>query len=311
MRKIICFMMMFIIIPTFITSTFFKYEIKKIVTGFNENNISNTNITVRILNKDNSISELNLEDYLIGVVAGEVPVYFEEEAIKAQAVAARTYALKTKENNKDKEYDLTTTVSTQVYKTDDELKNQWKENYSDNISKIKKAVEETKGEYVSYNNDPIYAFFFSTSNGYTENNVNVFGQNLPYLKSVDSSFDLSENTNSLVTKTISLIDFYNFLNLEYKKDLNVSNVNKSETGRILSLVVNSVQFNGRDFQKKLGLRSNDIELKQEGENVVITTKGFGHGVGMSQYGANALAKQKKTYKDILKYYYSGTSLEKL
>ena len=309
MKKIICFIVLIILIPVIITNSFFTYKISKIKMGFNEN--IKPDVTVKVLNKDDTISELNLEDYLVGVVAAEVPVYFEEEALKAQAVAARTYALKTKENNKDREYDLTTTVSTQVYKTDAELRSQWKENYVSNINKIKKAVKDTSGEYISYDNNPIYAFFFSTSNGFTENNVNVFGQDLPYLKSVDSSFDLTENKNSLVTKTIDLSEFYKLLNIEFSNDLKISDINRSETGRILSLKVNGVNFKGRDFQKLLSLRSNDISISQDSDKVIITTKGFGHGVGMSQYGANALAKQKKTYRDILEYYYIGTSLQKL
>lgn len=308
MKKLIVFVFLVVSIPIVIINFFFTYSIKNVITGFNKNK---DETKIRVLKNDNSIDQLNLEDYLVGVVSGEVPVYFEEEALKAQAVAARTYALKQKENNKGKEYDVTDTVSSQVYKSDDQLRSQWNENYDENIKKIKTAVQSTEGEYVSYNNEIIYAFFFSTSNGYTEDNKNVFGQELPYLKVVDSSFDENETNNFVKTITISSSDFYSKLGLEYSDNLEISDINKSESGRVLELKINGNIIKGRDFQKKLSLRSNDFSIEKQNNDILITTKGFGHGVGMSQYGANALAKQNKNYEEILKYYYQGTKLQKL
>jgi len=240
-----------------------------------------------------------------------VPVSFETEALKAQAVASRTYALKQMENNKDNYYDVTDNVLSQVYSTNEELKERWGNSYESNYNKIKKIVQETKGEYVSYNDDYIYAFFFSTSNGKTEDNVNVFGADLPYLKSVDSSFDKEENSSFLSTTTFSKEDFYNKLGIEYNENLNINNIVKTDSDRIYSLNINNNSFKGRDFQKKLSLRSNDFVIEEKENQIVITTKGFGHGVGLSQYGANALAKQKKNYQEILKYYYQGTEIKKL
>ena len=309
MKKIIGFIILIVSIPVVIINFFYSYKQIKIKTGFINNPKKET--LVRVLRNDDSIQNINIEDYLIGVVSSEVPLSFEEEALKAQAVAARTYALKQIENNKNNSYDVTSTTSSQVYKTNNELKELWKDKYEENFNKIKKIVDETKGEYVSYNNSPIYAFFFSTSNGYTENNENVFGQDLPYLKTVDSSFDLKENNNSIVTKEISIEDFYNKLNIEYNENLNISDIIKNNTGRIMSLKINNNLFKGRDFQKKLSLRSNDFEIKQDNNKIIITTKGFGHGVGLSQYGANALAKQKKTYKEILKILLSGYKYRKI
>lgn len=306
MKKIFIFLFLIISIPIMNVNVFFEY--KNIISDIITNKKEETKI--RVL-KNNDIENMNLEDYLVGVVSSEVPVYFEEEALKAQAVAARTYALKQIENNKDKEYDVTADVYSQVYQTDEELKNKWGNKYEEYISKIKKAVNSTKGEYISYNNDIIYAFFFSTSNGYTEDNKNVFGQDLPYLKSVDSSFDEAETSSFITVKEINLNDFYNKLGIEYSNDLLITDINKSESGRILSLKINNNAFKGREFQSKLSLRSNDFTINKEDNIVKITTKGFGHGVGMSQYGANALAKQKKSYQDILKYYYIGTNIQKL
>lgn len=308
MKKILCLILVIVSIPSLVINFFYTYDVKDILSGFI---LNKKDVKIRVLKSDNKVECINLEDYLVGVVSGEVPVYFENEALKAQAVAARTYALKQIENNKEKEYDVTDTVSSQVYKTEEDLKNRWGSDYEKNIEKIKNAVKSTEGEYVSYNNDPIYAFFFSTSNGYTEDNKNVFGQDLPYLKTVDSSFDEKETSNFIVTKEYSLNDFYNKLNIPYSESLTITDEEKSNAGRVLNLKINGNLMNGRDFQSKLKLRSTDFTVEKTGDKVTITTKGFGHGVGMSQYGANALAKQNKTYEEILKYYYTGTNLQKL
>ena len=308
MKKIVVIIISVIFIPFIITSFFYEYKLQHIQSGFNSNK---DETVVRVLTKNNTVEKINLEDYLVGVVSGEVPVSFEKEAIKAQAVAARTYALKQIENHKNYEYDVKDDTSSQVYQTDEELRNKWGNNYDEYVKKIKKCVNETEGEYVSYNNEVIYAFFFSTSNGKTEDNKNVFGKDLPYLKVVDSSFDESETKNFTTVKIVSLDDFYKQLNLEKSDELNITDIVRTESGRISSIMVNGKAFTGRDFQKRLSLRSNDFTIQKNNENITITTKGFGHGVGMSQYGANALAKRHKTYDEILKYYYQGTNLQKL
>lgn len=308
MKKIAVIIISVIFIPFIITSFFYEYKLQHIQSGFNSNK---DETVVRVLTKNNTVEKINLEDYLVGVVSGEVPVSFEKEAIKAQAVAARTYALKQIENHKNYEYDVKDDTSSQVYQTDEELRNKWGNNYDEYVKKIKKCVNETEGEYVSYNNEVIYAFFFSTSNGKTEDNKNVFGKDLPYLKVVDSSFDESETKNFTTVKIVSLDDFYKQLNLEKSDELNITDIVRTESGRISSIMVNGKAFTGRDFQKRLSLRSNDFTIQKNNENITITTKGFGHGVGMSQYGANALAKRHKTYDEILKYYYQGTNLQKL
>jgi stage II sporulation protein D len=303
--------MLVISIPIFIINFFYTYEIKEIVSGFYTNKKEETKINIRVLKEDNTVEQIDLEEYLIGVVSSEVPVYFEEEALKAQAVASRTYALKQMENNKNESYDVTDNILSQVYSTNEELKNKWKENYDEYYNKIKNIVNKTKGEYLSYNDDYIYAFFFSTSNGFTEDNINVFGADLPYLKVVDSSFDEKETPNFLVTTSFSKEEFYNLLGISYSNNLKITNIETTSSNRIYSLEVNGNYFKGRDFQKKLSLRSNDFIIEEKENEIIITTKGYGHGVGLSQYGANALAKKNKTYEEILKYYYQGVEIKKL
>lgn len=295
-------------IPLFIIHFFYDYNVSKIQTGFNSNK---TEQTIRVLKSDNTITSMNLEEYLIGVVSAEVPASFEKEALKAQAVAARTYAMKQIQNSTGRDYDVTDNTSSQVYQDDNVLRNKWQDKYDEYINKIKECIRETEGEYITYNDEVIYAFFFSTSNGKTEDNKNVFGQDLPYLKIVDSSFDEYETTNFKVTKEFTKQEFYGKLGINYNDNLNITDISRTESGRVSSLKVNGVEFTGRNFQNKLSLRSNDFEISENNNKIVITTKGFGHGVGMSQYGANALAKQNKTYEEILKYYYQGTEIQKL
>ncbi len=308
MKKIIGLIVLVVSVPGIIIHFFYNYSVKTIISGFNSNK---TEKIIRIKRSDNNIITMNLEEYLIGVVSSEMPVSFEKEALKAQTVAARTYALKQMENSKNRDYDVTDDTMTQVYQNEEELKNKWKDNYDNNINKIKECIKETEGEYVTYNDQIIYAFFFSTSNGKTEDNKNVFGQDLPYLKVVDSSFDEVENSNFTFTKEFTKEEFYNKLGITYNETLHVTDINKTESGRIYSLKINGNEIKGRTFQSKLGLRSNDFELYESNNKILITTRGFGHGVGMSQYGANALAKQDKTYEDIIKYYYKGTKIKKL
>ena len=311
MRKILVVLISIFIVPLSITNFFYDFKIKKIVSGIIINEEKKKDTTIRVLRSNNNIETLNLEDYLIGVVSSEVPVYFENEAIKAQAVAARTYALKQMQNRQNESYDVTDTTSTQVYKSDDELKNKWGTKYEEYKNKIKQCIDETSGQYLTYNNDIIYAFFFSMSNGKTEDNKNVFGKDLPYLKSVDSSFDEKETNNFKVTTNISLSDFYQKLGLPYNDNLTINDIQYTESGRVGNLKINNSIFKGTAIRSKLSLRSTDFTIEKKDNNVVITTKGFGHGVGLSQYGANALAKQNKKYDEILKYYYQGTNLQKL
>ena len=313
MKKIIVVLGSIVLsVPVIITILFFDYKLDNIITGFIKNEVKKEEdkLYIRVLKSDKTVENIELEEYIIGVVSSEVPVSFEPEALKAQAVASRTYALKQMENNKDNYYDVTDNVLSQVYSSNDRLKDRWKDNYDEYYNKIKSVVEDTKGEYISYNDDFIYAFFFSTSNGYTEDNVNVFGQDLPYLKMVDSSFDESETDSFYSYTEYTKEEFYKLLGLDYSEQLSIDNIVRSPSNRVISIDINGITFKGRDFQKQLSLKSNDFTVEDDGL-IKITNKGYGHGVGMSQYGANALAKQSKNYKEILEYYYQGTEIKKL
>lgn len=261
-------------------------------------------------NETGNIEVVPFEKYIVGVVAGEMPVSFEVEALKAQAVAARSYALTKMNQNKNNTYDVVDTISNQVYLDDSKLRKKWGNTYNKNIEKIKNAVFETRGEYLVYNEEVVNAFFFSTSVGKTENCVDVFGGNLPYLVSVDSHWDEDVSPVFSVEKVISLDDFYKYLNMSYSKTLNIDVLNTTSTGRIKKVSINGKSFTGSEVANKLSLRSAFFKINKKGDDVIIDTLGYGHGVGMSQYGALGMAKEGYSYEDILFHYYTGVELRK-
>ena len=254
--------------------------------------------------KNDSIINLDLEEYVIGVVACEMPASFSNEALKAMSVAARTYAMY--KMKKKKTYDLTATTKDQCYISVDEMKKKWGKDFNKYYSKIKKDVEKTRGEYLTYNDNVIIAFYFSISNGKTENVENVFSQKLDYLVSVDSSWD-SKYSYKKSTKTYDVATFLKKLNIK-DKSIKKIDISRYKTGRVKTIKVNNKSFKGTKFRTLLGLKSTDFEIKYDSTRVTINTKGYGHGVGMSQYGANAMAKMGYKYDEILKHYYTGVKI---
>lgn len=304
MKKIFFLIALMIFIPYFIVSFFIKDEnIKFYYTS---------NMIVRVKReKTGLIEKVPFEDYVVGVLAGEMPVNFEIEALKAQAVAARTYVMKKLKTNYKKEYDIVDTVDDQVYISQDELKIKWQDKYVEKINKIKQAVLDTKGEYLTYNGEIIEALFFSTSVGKTENSEEIFSKKLPYLRSVDSSWDEEVSPVFNDFFEFSLQEFYDRLNLSYSDELKVEITKSTSTGRVKEVLINGNKFTGSKIYNLLDLRSTYFSINQIGNNIIVKTKGYGHGVGLSQYGALAMAKKGYSYKEILSYYYLGTDLEKI
>ena len=270
-----------------------------------ENKVDN-NIYVTIYRDSGSVVKLELEEYLIGCVGAEMPAAFNVEALKSQAVIARTYALKSMKIGKR----LTDTESTQSYKNNDELREIWGNSYNTYYNKIKSAVESTWGEYLSYNGDYIEAVYHSTSNGMTEASTNVWGNYYPYLVSVSSEYDVDSPTY-MQDKFISYDEISSRLNISVNSETIFTILSKTSGNRVESIDVGGTVFRGIDFRNKLGLRSNDYDINKNESGITFTTRGYGHGVGMSQYGANGMAKRGYSYNEILSHYYSGTTLKKL
>ena len=312
MKKIIIITIILIGIPFLIVMNYkdqkelSKKEEKLIKLDY----ISNIIVRIKRVNKDR-IDNVRLEEYVVGVVAGEMPVSFEIEALKAQAVASRSYVLKKIVDNKDNSYDVVDTTSNQVYLDEDDMKKKWQDNYVTYVNKIRSAVNDTASLYLEYDGEIANTMFFSTSNGYTEDCSVVFKEDIPYLKSVDSTWDSEVSSTFQYTEDMSIQEFYEKLGLKYNETLKVEILERSSSNRIIKLKINDVEFSGRDIYNKLKIRSTDFTIEQIGSNIKITTKGFGHGVGMSQYGALGMAREGYTYDQILEHYYQGTNLKKI
>lgn len=249
------------------------------------------------------INEIPLEEYLKGVVAAEVGAKWEEEALKAQAVASRTYALYQKQNNSKNSmlYHLTSSVLHQVYRGN---------NISDNIVR---AVDSTRGEILTYEDSPILAFYHSTSGGLTEDSFEVFGKSLPYLKPVETNSELSPFY--VWEKRIAASDIQKALNIPQIKDISLHSQTVTNRIRELKILTNNgeILYPAKDLRKNLGwdkLPSTLItELSKDGDFFILRGKGYGHGVGMCQWSAQQMAKEGKSYKEILSKFYPGAVLK--
>lgn len=264
---------------------------------------SGPNITIK---RSNGIMQtINLEEYIIGVVSSEMPASFNIEALKAQSVVARTYALKANQTGKM----LTDTVSTQSYIDADQMRSKWGSSYNTYYNKIKNAVESTSGEYLSYNGNYIEALYHSTNNGKTESSLDVFGNYYPYLVSVTSDYDKSASSY-LRNVNFDFNTLSNKLGINLNSNSVINIISYTDGGNIKEININGNIYSGKRVRELLGLRSADFDINIENNSVNITTRGYGHGVGMSQYGANGMANAGYGYKDILSHYYPGTILKK-
>ncbi len=284
-------------------------------TIYPDNDISNSNPSseetieepksqqqVTIYRSNGSIINLELEEYLIGVVAGEMPASFHNEALKVQAVIARTYALKTIQRNKK----LTDTSSTQVYIDNEQMKNKWGKDYEKYYNKIRQAVNDTEGLVIVYNNDYIDAVYFANSNGYTEDAKNVWGNDFPYLRSVESSWDINTNRYQS-TKSFSYEEASNILGFTIDENVQIYNILRNNSHRISSITINDKSYTGIDIRNLFHLNSADFDIEINDNNLTFTTYGYGHGVGLSQYGANGMANNGYNFSDIIQYYYQGVT----
>ena len=279
--------------------------------SISNNNVSNLNNVssdklINLRRSNGEITEMDLEEYLVGVVAAEMPASFNIEALKAQSVVARTYTLKLLESDRE----ITDDVKTQVYKSNNELQNMWGSNYTNYYQKIKNAVDQTNGLVIKYNGSLIDAVYHSTSNGYTEDAINVWGNNIPYLKTVTSPWDTSD-TSYLRNTNIEFDVISNALKINFDSSSTIDVISRDESNRILKVRFNDKEYSGVEIRNLLGLRSTDFDAEISLNGVNFTTRGYGHGVGMSQYGANGMAKSGYSFEQILNHYYLGIKIVKV
>lgn len=259
-----------------------------------------------------SIETLPLEEYVKGVVAAEMPADFEMEALKAQALTARTYIIKMLLNPTDMNLpegaDITDAIIHQVYKNDAELQDIWGKDYDWKINKITQAVKETEGKIITYDGKPIEALFFSTSNGHTQNSEDYWSSAFPYLRSVESPWD-KESPKYFYQQAFSVGEIESRLNVKLSGDGTIGEVVKRTSGNYVDLIdINGKKLSGKDIRVSLNLKSSDFTILKKNDKVIVQTRGYGHGVGMSQYGANGMALEGKDYKKIVEHYYNGVEI---
>jgi stage II sporulation protein D len=279
------------------------------------------------LSKLDRVESIALEEYVRGVLAAEMPAEFELEALKAQALAARTYIyrrmIEKDTSNVPVEGALVTdTTAHQAFLTEESLAQKWTgEDYTKYMVKMTQAIEETRNLILTYQGKPINATFFSMSNGYTENAEEIWPSASPYLKSVPSPWDL-QVPGYKETVTLSYKDVIDKLdvasisiaanNSKAAAKTGIQVIERTNGGRIKKISIGGTIFTGTEVREKLGLRSTSFEWKWNGTGkkaqLEVTTYGYGHGVGMSQWGANELAKKGKTAEEIVRYYYKGISI---
>ncbi len=271
-----------------------------------------TESTITVYNHITGASYTQSEnEYLTGVVAAEMPALFEKEALKAQAVAARTYAMYTHSDTHTEDV-CTDPGHCQAYYTKEDMALAWGNDFNFYLDKISSAVKETENELITYNSEPIMAVFHSMGGGKTENSLDVWGNAVPYLVSVESPGE-DEAANYFSEKIIPFESFKetflsHFPNASLTSFQDISHPLLTDGGHVKSMIIGGVSVSGTKMRSMYDLRSTKFTLSEKEGNIVFSVTGYGHGVGMSQYGANAMAKQGKTYKEILSHYYPGTSL---
>ena len=275
--------------------------------------------TIKLLHaKTGEIEEVALDSYLCNVVSAEMPVDFDEEALKAQAVVARTYTIYKIENKKHENADICDdSTCCQAWVSKEIRFSRWEEaKRESNWAKIEKCVNETKGKIITYQNKPINAFFHSNSGGTTELPVNVWGggENLPYLKVVETAGEegYTQYSSEVVLSKEELINKlkvkYEDINVNFENEDDIKILEHTDSGRVRTIKFGNHELSGVETRTLLGLKSTNFEIQKQDGNIKFTVKGYGHGVGMSQTGADTMAKQGKNYEEIIKHFYSGVEI---
>ena len=331
MRKIIFYIISFVLfcflIPIIFTRKFETKETKlEIPVNEEENynkeyNYGKYNIVKLLHTNTGEIEELNLDQYLYGVVSSEMPANFEEEALKAQAVVARTYTIyKITNGNKHENADICDdSQCCQAWISKEARFEKWNETERENNwSKIVSAVESTKGKIIMYEGKPINAFFHSNSGGKTEIASSVWGgKDEPYLQAVETSGE-SNYTQYSSELTISKEEFiekikqyHSDFEIDFSSNNQIEVLEYTEGQRIKKIKIGNLELAGTEIRNIFGLKSAKFEILVEGENVKFNVLGYGHGVGMSQTGADSMAKEGKNYEEIIKHYYTGVEIVNL
>lgn len=275
--------------------------------------------TIKLLHKNTGeVEEVKLDDYLCNVVSAEMPADYEKEALKAQAIVARTYTVYKINNKKHDNSDICDdSACCQAWISKEDRLVRWEESKRENNwKKIEEAVNETKGKIITYNNEPINAFFHSNSGGTTEVPANVWGgTGYPYLQVVQTAGEEGYNqyasevefTNEeLINK---LKEKYSDIQIDFNNDEEIRILEHTDSNRVKTIKFGNHEISGVEARSILGLKSTNFEIEKQDGMIKFSVKGYGHGVGMSQTGADTMAKEGKNYEEIIKHFYIGVEIK--
>lgn len=333
MRKffvyLFAFLMIFFLLPALLTN---RGEVSASVKEENtrkEENLTQENINteeydykqygiIKLLHKNtNEVEEVPLDKYLCNVVSAEMPADYEKEALKAQAIVARTYTIYKIQNKKHENADICDDSSCcQAWVSKETRLSRWDEDKREsNWKKIEECVNETKGKIITYEGKPINAFFHANSGGKTEIPVNVWGgTGYPYLQVVETAgeegYDQYESEVSLTKEELidKLETKYSDISIDFNNQDDIKILEYTNSGRVKTVKFGNHNLSGVEARTLLGLRSTNFEISRDGDNIKFTVKGYGHGVGMSQTGADSLAKEGKNCFDIINHFYIGVQI---
>lgn len=329
MKKILLTIILFVLLcfamPILLTNRK-TTEVSKIENNIEntvqEDTITNNNYkTVKVLHKETGeVEEINMEEYLYGVVSAEMPASYEIEALKAQAVVARTYtAYKIAHAGKHPEADICDDATCcQAWITKEERLSRWKEEEREaNWNKIVEAVDSTSGKIITYNGEPINAFFHSNSGGATEIVSNVWGgTDYPYLQSVQTSGEegYSQYQSTVTLTKDELLEKLKIehpeIEIDFSKENSIQITEYTESGRVKTIQIGNIAISGVEARKIFGLRSANFNVII-GDEITFNVIGYGHGVGLSQTGADAMAKNGSNFEQIINHYYTGIKIENI
>ncbi|MGN1310468.1 MAG: stage II sporulation protein D [Clostridia bacterium] len=324
MKKLILLILIFVLIcfaiPIIFTKQYNSQEVIAEVPEQKQEYDYKQYSTIKLLHQETGkIEEIGLDEYLYGVVSAEMPASFEMEALKAQATVARTYTIyKIVNGSKHEEADICDSASCcQAWISKEKRFESWNENEREtNWQKIVSAVEETKGKIITYEGEPINAFFHSNSGGTTETATNVWGgTNYPYLQVVTTSGeDAYTQYSSEVTLTKDeliqkLKEYHSDIQIDFSTEDSIKILENTESGRIKSIKFGNIEISGVEARTIFGLKSAMFSVVIEGNNIIFKVLGYGHGVGMSQTGADSMAKLGNNYEEIIKHYYTGVEIK--
>ena len=277
--------------------------------------------TIKLLHTDtNTVEEVALDNYLCNVVSAEMPVDFEKEALKAQAIVARTYTIYKVNNKKHENADVCDdSTCCQAWISKEDRLARWDGDKEAKWSKIEECVNETKGKIITYNNQPINAFFHSNSGGKTELPVDVWGggSNMPYLQVVETSGeDAYSQYNSEVELTNEellekLKAKYTDIQIDFNNDDDIKILEYTSSGRVKTIKFGNHEISGTEARNIFGLRATNFDISKNEGKIKFTVKGYGHGVGMSQTGADSMAKSGSTAEDIIQHFYVGVEIKEV